>query len=151
MPPIEIISATSDDLFKAYLGRKAELPSFDGELLMDVHATGCYTSQTAHEILQPPQRGADRAPPSALRSPPTGLGALAYDQRKLTEIWQRFIWHQFHDDLTGTSIPEAYTWSWNDELIALRQGGDVMNSAVGALSYSLDTRVKGTPWWSTTP
>ncbi len=35
--PIEIISATSDDLFKAYLGRKAELPSFDGELLMDVH------------------------------------------------------------------------------------------------------------------
>lgn len=45
--PIEIISATSDDLFKAYLGRKAELPSFDGELLMDVHATGCYTSQTA--------------------------------------------------------------------------------------------------------
>lgn len=142
--PIEIISATSDDLFKAYLGRKAELPSFDGELLMDVHATGCYTSQTAMKYYNRRNEeltgAAERASVAA-----DWLGALAYDQRKLTEIWQRFIWHQFHDDLTGTSIPEAYTWSWNDELIALRQGGDVMNSAVGALSYSLDTRVKGTP------
>ena len=142
--PIEIISATSDDLFKAYLGRKAELPSFDGELLMDVHATGCYTSQTAMKYYNRRNEeltgAAERAAVAA-----DWLGALAYDQRKLTEIWQRFIWHQFHDDLTGTSIPEAYTWSWNDELIALRQGGDVMNSAVGALSYSLDTRVKGTP------
>ena len=142
--PIEIISATSDDLFKAYLGRKAELPSFDGELLMDVHATGCYTSQTAMKYYNRRNEeltgAAERASVAA-----DWLGALAYDQRKLTEIWQRFIWHQFHDDLTGTSIPEAYTWSWNDELIALRQGGDVMNTAVGALSYSLDTRVKGTP------
>lgn len=142
--PIEIISAVSDDLFKAYLGRKAELPSFDGELLMDVHATGCYTSQTAMKYYNRRNEeltgAAERASVAA-----DWLGALAYDQQKLTEIWQRFIWHQFHDDLTGTSIPAAYTWSWNDELIALRQGGDVMNTAVGALSYSLDTRVKGTP------
>lgn len=142
--PIEIISAVSDDLFKAYLGRKAELPSFDGELLMDVHATGCYTSQTAMKYYNRRNEeltgAAERASVAA-----DWLGALVYDQQKLTEIWQRFIWHQFHDDLTGTSIPAAYTWSWNDELIALRQGGDVMNTAVGALSYSLDTRVKGTP------
>ena len=142
--PIEIISAVSDDLFKAYLGRKAELPSFDGELLMDVHATGCYTSQTAMKYYN--RRNEERTGAAERASVAADwLGALAYDQQKLTEIWQRFIWHQFHDDLTGTSIPAAYTWSWNDELIALRQGGDVMNTAVGALSYSLDTRVKGTP------
>lgn len=142
--PIEIISAVSDDLFKAYLDRKDELPSFDGELLMDVHATGCYTSQTAMKYYNRRNEeltgAAERASVAA-----DWLGAMAYDQQKLTEIWQRFIWHQFHDDLTGTSIPAAYTWSWNDELIALRQAGDVMNTAVGALSYSLDTRVKGTP------
>ena len=142
--PIEIISAVSDDLFKAYLDRKSELPSYDGELLMDVHATGCYTSQAAMKYYNRRNEelagAAERASVAA-----DWLGALAYDSDKLNEIWQRFIWHQFHDDLTGTSIPQAYAWSWNDELIAMRQSGDVMNTAVGALSYSLDTRVKGTP------
>jgi len=142
--PVEVVSAVSDDLFKAYLGRKSELPSYDGELLMDVHATGCYTSQTAMKYYNRRNEelagAAERASVAA-----EWLGALPYDQRKLNEIWQRFIWHQFHDDLTGTSIPKAYTWSWNDELLALRQSTDVMSTAVGAFSYSLDTRVKGTP------
>ena len=55
------------------------------------------------------------------------------------------LWHQFHDDLTGTSIADAYRYSWNDELISLQQATEVMTAAVGALSHSLDTRVKGTP------
>ena len=47
--PVEVISATSDQLFKDYLpfNNHPELPVFDGELLMDVHGTGCYTSQAA--------------------------------------------------------------------------------------------------------
>ena len=60
-------------------------------------------------------------------------------------MWQRVLWHQFHDDLTGTSIADAYRYSWNDELISLQQATEVMTAAVGALSHSLDTRVKGTP------
>jgi hypothetical protein len=60
-------------------------------------------------------------------------------------VWQRVLWHQFHDDLTGTSIADAYRYSWNDELISLQQATEVMTAAVGALSHSLDTRVKGTP------
>ena len=44
--PLEIISATSDQLFKDYLPyeKHSELPVFNGELLMDVHGTGCYTA-----------------------------------------------------------------------------------------------------------
>ena len=142
--PVQLISATSDQLFLDYMDRRDELPTYDGELLMDVHAGGCYTSQGAmkyynrrnEELLGAAERAAVAA---------DWLGAKPYDRAKLNEVWQRVLWHQFHDDLTGTSIADAYTWSWNDELIALRQGGDVMNSAIGALSYSLDTRVKGTP------
>ncbi|MEG2369904.1 MAG: glycoside hydrolase family 38 C-terminal domain-containing protein [Alistipes sp.] len=145
--PIEIISATSDQLFKDYMPfEKYEkvLPSYDGELLMDVHATGCYTSQSAMKYYN--RRNEELAGAAEKASVAADwLGAMPYDQAKLTEIWQRFIWHQFHDDLTGTSIPNAYKYSWNDELIALTQSADVMNTAVGALSYSLDTRVKGTP------
>ena len=44
---IEVVSATSDQLYKDYAGKHEQLPVFDGELLMDVHGTGCYTSQAA--------------------------------------------------------------------------------------------------------
>ena len=45
--PVQLISATSDQLFLDYMDRRDELPTYDGELLMDVHAGGCYTSQGA--------------------------------------------------------------------------------------------------------
>lgn len=44
---IKVVSATSDQLYKDYAGKHDQLPVFDGELLMDVHGTGCYTSQAA--------------------------------------------------------------------------------------------------------
>nr|MBE6191067.1 alpha-mannosidase [Rikenellaceae bacterium] len=140
--PIEIISATSDQLFLDYLHHQEELPSYQGELLMDLHGTGCYTSQSAMKYYN---RRNEELVEAAERASVVAdwLGAMPYNKAKINEVWQRFIWHQFHDDLTGTSIPEAYRWSWNDELIALRQSEEVMHTAVAALSYSLDTQVKG--------
>ena len=70
--PVQLISATSDQLFLDYMDRRDELPTYDGELLMDVHAGGCYTSQGSDEVLQPPQRGGCWAPPSAPPWRPTG-------------------------------------------------------------------------------
>lgn len=142
--PVQLISATSDQLFLDYMDRRDELPTYDGELLMDVHAGGCYTSQGAmkyynrrnEELLGAAERAAVAA---------DWLGAKPYDRAKLNEVWQRVLWHQFHDDLTGTSIADAYRYSWNDELISLQQVTEAMTAAVGALSHSLDTRVKGTP------
>ena len=144
--PIEIISATSDQLYKDYLPYDAhpELPVYDGELLMDVHATGCYTSQAAMKLFN--RRNellADAAERSAVAA--DWLGGLEYPKATISEAWTRFIWHQFHDDLTGTSIPRAYEFSWNDEVISLKQFANVLTSSVGAVSRDLDTRVKGTP------
>lgn len=144
--PVKIISATSDQLYKDYLpfGSHPELPVWDGELLMDVHATGCYTSQAAMKLYN--RRNellADAAERSAVAA--DWLGAAAYPAGMLSEAWKRFIWHQFHDDLTGTSIPRAYEFSWNDELISLGQFANVLTTSVGAVSQALDTQVKGTP------
>ena len=128
---IKVVSATSDQLYKDYAGKHDQLPVFDGELLMDVHGTGCYTSQAAmkwynrqNELLGD---AAERAAVAAETS------------------WKRFLFHQFHDDLTGTSIPRAYEFSWNDELISLKQFSDVLTSSVNEVSRLLDTNVKGTP------
>ncbi len=144
--PIEIISATSDQLYKDYLpfDKHPELPVWDGELLMDVHATGCYTSQAAMKLYN--RRNeivADAAERSAVIA--DWLGAAAYPAETLAEAWKRFIFHQFHDDLTGTSIPRAYEFSWNDELISLGQFADVLTTSVGGASQALDTQVKGLP------
>lgn len=144
--PLEIISATSDQLYKDYLPYEnhPELPRFNGELLMDVHGTGCYTSQAAMKLYNRQNEilgdAAERASVAA-----DWLGVAVYPGESLTESWRRFIFHQFHDDLTGTSIPRAYEFSWNDELLSLKQFSGVLTSAVGAVSERMDTRVKGTP------
>lgn len=144
--PVEVISATSDQLFKDYLpfNNHPELPVFDGELLMDVHGTGCYTSQAAMKLYnrQNEQLG-DAAERAAVVA--EWLGVANYPKQTLTEAWKRFLFHQFHDDLTGTSIPRAYEFSWNDELISLKQFAGVLTSSVNAIAAQMDTRVKGTP------
>ena len=144
--PIEIISATSDQLFKDYLpfDKHPELPVFDGELLMDVHGTGCYTSQAAMKLYnrQNEQLG-DAAERAAVAA--EWLGVANYPGQTLSDAWKRFIFHQFHDDLTGTSIPRAYEFSWNDELISLKQFASALTSSVNAVASKMDTRVKGTP------
>lgn len=143
--PLQIISATSDQLFKTYLPIESQtsLPVYDGELLMDVHGTGCYTSQAA---LKRFNRRNEQLGDMAERASVIAdwMGVQPYAADALTESWKRFIWHQFHDDLTGTSIPEAYTYSWNDELLSQSQFADVIKAASGAVVTGLDTRVKGT-------
>ncbi|MBQ4279913.1 MAG: alpha-mannosidase [Rikenellaceae bacterium] len=144
--PVQVISAASDQLFLDYLPfeEHPELPVYNGEMLMDVHATGCYTSQAAMKLYnRKNELLADAAEKSAVMA--DWLGGLDYPGAWLTEAWQRFVWHQFHDDLTGTSIDRAYEFSWNDELLAQQQFAGVLTVATGAVARGLDTRVKGTP------
>lgn len=144
--PVKVISATSDQMFKDYLpaDKHAELPVFDGELLMDVHGTGCYTSQAAMKLYnRQNEKLGDAAERSAVAA--DWLGAADYPGEALTTAWRRFIYHQFHDDLTGTSIPKAYEYSWNDELISLKQFADVLTTSVSGIASQMDTKVGGKP------
>lgn len=144
--PLKIKSVTSDRMYKEYMpyANHPELPVFDGELLMDVHGTGCYTSQAAMKLYNRQNEllgdAAERASVAA-----EWLNQAVYPQTMLDESWKRFIFHQFHDDLTGTSIPRAYEFSWNDELISLQQFSGVLASSVQAIIGQMDTRVKGIP------
>lgn len=144
--PLQIISATSDQLYNDYLPYEnhPELPMYDGELLMDVHGTGCYTSQAAMKFYN---RQNELLGDASERSSVAAdlLGLVDYPSQSLTESWRRFIFHQFHDDLTGTSIPRAYEFSWNDELLSLKQFSNILTTSVSAVSEQMDTRVKGVP------
>ena len=144
--PVEIISATSDQMYKDFLpfNEHPELPVYEGELLLDLHGIGCYTSQAAMKLYnrQNEQLGdaAERAATAAEL-----IGGMEYPSDRLTKAWQRFIFHQFHDDLTGTSCPRVYEISWNDELASLKDFASTLMSASGAVADRMDTRVKGTP------
>ena len=143
---IKIISATSDQLYKDYLpfDQHPELPLYKGELLMDVHGTGCYTSQAAMKLYnRKNEQLGDVAERAAVVADWTG--GQEYPKETISEAWKRFLWHQFHDDLTGTSIPRAYEFSWNDELLSQKQFAQTITTSVGAVSRLLDTQVKGIP------
>ena len=144
--PLKIISATSDQLYKDYLPYSShpELEVFDGELLMDVHGTGCYTSQAAMKLYNRQNEllgdAAERAATVAAL-----YAGHPYPTESFTEAWKRFIFHQFHDYHTGTSIPRAYEFSWNDELLSLKQFSDLMTDAVSSVASTLNTKVGGIP------
>ncbi len=140
--PVKIISAASDQLFKDLAAQNLPVETWDGELLMDVHGTGCYTSQAAMKLFN---RRNELLADAAERSSSTAelLTGSAYPVERMREIWRRFIWHQFHDDLTGTSIPRAYEFSWNDEIISLLQSQAVEETAVAAVAAQMDTRGAG--------
>jgi alpha-mannosidase len=144
--PVKIVSARSGQMFDDFypFDKHSELPLFKGELLMDVHATGCYTSQAAMKLFN--RRNEQLADAAERASVVAELYAgTNYPAEELRGAWQRFLWHQFHDDITGTSIPAVYKYSWNDELISQTKFAEVITTAIGAVSRTLDTQVKGAP------
>jgi len=143
--PLQVLSVASDQIMRDITpAQQAGLPRYKGELLMTRHGVGCYTSQSAMKRWN---RGNEVLADAAERVAVTAdwLGASRYPGEVLETAWTRFLWHQFHDDLTGTSIPEAYYFSWNDELISLNQFASVVTDAVGGVSRALDTRAAGIP------
>jgi alpha-mannosidase len=120
------------------------LPRYRGELLMTSHGAGCYTSEAAMKRYnRKNEHLADAAERAAVVA--DWLGGSRYPREALHDAWVRFLWHQFHDDITGTSIPEAYEFSWNDEAIVANQFAGILSDSVGTVARALDTGVKGVP------
>lgn len=135
--------ATSDQMYKDYW-MDSRLKTYKGELLMDVHATGCYTSHTEIKKLNRQLEW--------LLIAAEGAGVIAeecevmnYPSYTLDEAWRRVLIHQFHDDLPGTSIPEAYAITYSDYYATLNQLENLLRTEIASVASALDTRVKGTP------
>lgn len=142
-PAYNVKFATSDDMFKDFLWDE-RLPEYEGELLMDTHATGNYTSKVEMKNLN---RRNERMLGAAegISAMNEIYGGFAYPSYTIDQGWKRILWHQFHDDLTGTSIPECYQFSYNDEFINLRQMNSLVETGVQRMGSVMNTAVKGTP------
>lgn len=143
--PVRVVSATAEELFLAIRPEQtARLPRYKGELELINHSAGSLTSQAyvkrwnhQNEVLA---GAAERASVAA-----EWMGGLPYPQKRLNDAWTLVLTGQFHDIIPGTSIPKAYEYSWNDEVLALNQFASVLTHAVGAISSALDTDVEGVP------
>jgi alpha-mannosidase len=142
---VEVRNTSADQLSRDLtVEETATLPEYEGELTMKTHGVGCYTSQAAmkrfnreNELL------ADAAEHAAVAA--DMFAGSPYPSERLRDAWIRVLWHQFHDDLTGTCIPQAYQFSWNDELVSANQFGSVLTSSTSALAGMLDTSGLGIP------
>jgi alpha-mannosidase len=141
----EVRNTSSDQLTRDLTAQeKAALPEYDGELTMKTHGVGCYTSQAAMKRFNRENEFLGAAAEQAAVTAELVAG-LPYPRERLREAWIRVLWHQFHDDLTGTSIPQAYQFSWNDELVSANQFAGVLTDSVAAVASKMDTRGEGIP------
>ena len=144
--PVTVKMETPTQLFQRMdQHRNSNYFVWDNELPMTTHGAGCYTSQSImkywnrkNELL------ADATEKSSVIS--DWLGSLKYPSGILSESWIRLLWHQFHDDLTGTSIPGAYYFSYNDEALVNMDLSKTLLQAVGAVVKQMDTQVEGIPF-----
>ena len=144
--PLRVISATAEQMFLDVIksGQTARLPRYRGDLLLTEHSSGSISSETYmkrwnrhNELLAD---AAERASVAA-----DWLGARPYPLERLNRAWALVMGGQFHDILPGTSIPRAYEYAWNDQVLALNQFAGVLTSATEAIAAQLDTQARG---WS---
>ncbi|MCX6568625.1 MAG: hypothetical protein NT147_06200 [Candidatus Aminicenantes bacterium] len=141
--PVRVISATSEQMFLDIKPDKiSKLPRYKGDLELINHSAGSITSQTymkrwnrMNEVLAD---DAERASVAA-----AWLGGRPYPLERLNDAWALVLANQMHDIIPGTSIPKAYEYSWNDEILASNQFAGVLTSAAGAVASVMDTRTEG--------
>jgi len=141
--PVKVLSSTAEQVFLDIKPEQtSRLPRYKGDLELINHSAGSLTSQNymkrwnrMNEVLAD---GAERA--SAVAA---WLGGRAYPLERLNQAWGLVLGGQMHDIIPGTSIPKAYEYSWNDEILAANQFGSVLTSAVQSVASTLDTQAEG--------
>ena len=139
----EVVAGRTDEIYNSLTKSQIEkMPAYRGNLLIP-HGFGALTSHTINkrwnrksELLAD---AAERAASAAM-----WLGTK-YPKERIDFAWKLFLWHQFHDDLPGTSILNAYRFTYNDYVIAQNILASELTASVGAVVSALDTDVKGDP------
>ncbi|MDX2110568.1 MAG: glycoside hydrolase family 38 C-terminal domain-containing protein [Verrucomicrobiota bacterium] len=134
-----VVSGRADQMFNDITdAQRAKLQRYHGDLLLIEHSAGSITSGTAmkqwNRLNEQLADAAERAAVAAHL-----LGAATYPRQKLTDAWGLVIGAQFHDILPGTSLPKAYEFSWNDEVLAMNSFAEVLTHSVAGVARSLDT------------
>jgi alpha-mannosidase len=143
--------ASSDSLWRTLVQFETTHPdiiskmsAFDGECIMTTHGTGCYT---AHGDVKMRHRQCEinglTAEPAAVIA--NNVAGATYPRGPLYHAWVHTLEHEFHDDLTGTSIAAAYYNSTDatcpDLDTQATTFNQIRNSSNTAVAQKLNTQV----------
>lgn len=141
--PFRVALVSSDRMYQDIPpAMAAKLPRYKGDLLLTEHSAGTLTSQACMKRWN--RKGellADAAERASVAA--DWLGGAPYPKEKIERSWVRLLANQMHDILPGTSLPKAYTYSWNDEIVAMNGFAAVLADGAGAVCRALDTRGEG--------
>lgn len=142
--PLQVISSDADQMFKDILSEHlaAGLPTYKGDMELTNHSAGSLTSEAMHKHWNRENENLARAA-EATAFAASWLGGREYPLARLNYAWRLVLGGQFHDIMAGTATPKAYTYSWNDDVIAMNQFAQVLQSATTAVASELDTQGKG--------
>ncbi len=140
--PLMVLAATAEKMFlDITAAQRAKLPKYKGELLLTEHSAGSITSEgymkrwnRKNELLAD---AAERASVAA-----AWLGGASYPMKKLYDAWDLVLGSQMHDMLPGTSLPKAYEYCWNDEILALNQFAAAAQDGVGVVASQMNTQAQ---------
>jgi alpha-mannosidase len=142
--PVRLISARSDQMYNDIPPKlAAQLPSYQGDLLLVNHSAGSLSSQAYMKRWNRQNEQLANAAESAATMA-WWMGSQPYPAATLYNAWDLVLGSQMHDIMPGTSLPKAYEYAWNDEVLALNQFAQVAKDASAAVLSSLDTSAKGT-------
>lgn len=139
----DVIAASSDAIFKDLTQEQIDnMPAYRGNLLIP-HGYGALTS---HAINKRWNRKSEQLADAAERAASVAKQfGVKYPKERIDFAWKLFLWHQFHDDLPGTSILDAYRFSYNDYVIAQNILAEELKASADAVIRALDTNVSGIP------
>ena len=140
---IEVYAAAADEIYhdiqnKLTDEQRAKLPEWKTELVMQNHGVGGYTSRALSKRWN---RRCEELADIAERNGVVAdhLGTNAYNHEVINRSWKRFIAHQFHDDMPGTSVQRAYRRSWNDYAMSANQFTGELEAAAVSVSTLMKT------------
>ncbi len=143
--PLRVIEGSSDQLSRDITpAQMARLPTYKGDMLLVNHSAGSISSEAYMKRWNRKNEQLAAAAEGAATMA-AWLGAFAYPYDPLYRGWDLVLGSQMHDIMPGTSVPKAYEYSWNDEVLALNQFASVTEHASAAVISNLDTSAKGTP------
>ncbi len=140
----ETISASSDQIFLELTQEQVnKLPVYRDGLPIP-HGYGAMTSHTINKRWN---RKCEQLADAAERANVLAglLRERSYPSERFDFAWKQFLWHQFHDDITGTSCGEAYRVSNNDLVISQNIFASEIRGAISDISSCLDTNTAGIP------
>lgn len=92
---------TIEGFFDRLAPLRADLPVWQGEFYLEYHRGVCTTLGEVKAAFRALERGLQ------LREA-VAVAGRAGRSEEIDADWRRMIFHQFHDDITGTSVPEVY-------------------------------------------